>query len=69
MYTVKHNKLETILQYHFCRNSVHIYSEVLSSVGFIPTVFTALQASPLHASGSDFLRRWHRKYPIALASR
>ena len=66
---VKHKKLETLLQYHFCRNSVHIYSEALSSVGFIPTVFTALQASPLHASGSDFLRRWHRKYPIALASR
>ena len=67
--TVKHKKLETLLQYNFCRNSVHIYSEVLSSVGFIPTVFTALQASPLHASGSDFLWRWHRKYPIALASR
>ena len=40
-------------------------SEVLSSVGFISTSFTALQTSPLHASGSFCLRRWHRKYLMA----
>ena len=47
------------------------YSEVLSSVDFIPTLFTALHTSPLHASGTffcDVARQVFHSVSIAFAA-